>query len=225
MMKYAIARALVVFLSVLFIAKTHSQGIVQSDTVLHRIQSVQILDDSLSNQNLKTKYYQVIDDEGDTLILAGISTISISSPRKFANTDEYLKYLKYKRYAALVYPYAKEAIRIFREAEYVTQTMKKRKRKKYLKKLSEELEKEFEQPLSKLSKTQGKIMIKMIEKELEQPMFDLVKQTRGKWKAFYWNQFSKLYGYRLKDGYNEGDNPILDIVLQDFDISHTIAEK
>jgi len=60
----------------------------------------------------------------------------------------------------------------------------------------------------------------MIERELETPMFDLIKMTQGKLKAFYWNQSSKLYGYRLKTGYNEGDNHILDIVLQDYNISY-----
>ena len=60
----------------------------------------------------------------------------------------------------------------------------------------------------------------MIERELDARMFDLIKNTQGKLKAFYWNQSSKLYGYRLKTGYIVGDNPILDVVLQDFDISY-----
>jgi len=46
--------------------------------------------------------------------------------------------------------------------------------------------------------------------------------THGKFKAFYWNQSSKLYGYRLKNPYKEGDNPILDVVLRDFDISYRV---
>ena len=98
--------------------------------------------------------------------------------------------------------------------------MKKRKRKKYLKSLSKDLTREFEEPLKKLSKTQGKIMVEMIERELGSSLFDLIKMTRGKLNAFYWNQSSKLYGYRLKEVYTVGQNPILDVVLQDFDISY-----
>ena len=64
----------------------------------------------------------------------------------------------------------------------------------------------------------------MIEKELETPMYELIKGLRGRFKAFYWNQFSKLYGYRLKNVYTEGENHILDIVLQDFDISYEIID-
>lgn len=168
---------------------------------------------------------EVVRSGEDTVLLADIRNVTITTPRKFNSADDYAKYYRYKRYAARVYPFAVEAIRIFREAEYVTSTMKKRKRKKYLKNLSAELEKEFETPLKSLSKTQGKILVKMIERELDADLFTLIKMTRGRMKAFYWNQFSKLYGYRLRDGYQEGFNPILDMVLQDLDISYKPTER
>lgn len=200
--------------------------ILGQDSLSFKMGQVQILpEDTITKIRLNGHVVSALIENGDTTIIADIEDVSISSPRTFANQDEYLKYLKYRRYAAHVYPYAKEAIRIFREAEYVTNTMSKRKRKKYLKNLSKELGKEFEDPLKRLSKTQGKILVKMIERELNTPMFDLIAGTKGKFKAFYWNQSSKLYGYRLKEGYIEGRNPILDVVLQDFDISHEVVQN
>jgi len=168
--------------------------------------------------------YPVIITDTDTMVVASIDDISLTSPRTFENPEDYRKYRKYKYYAAKVYPYAKEAIKIFRQTEYLTENMKKRKRKKYMKELQKELKLKFEDPLKNLSKTQGKILVKMIERELETPMFELIKNNQGKFKAFYWNQSSKLYGYRLKTGYIVGENPILDAVLQDLDISYDIEE-
>src|SRR5690606_26066642 len=72
----------------------------------------------------------VLITETDTFIIADLETVSVSSPRTFENDEEYRRYLLYRRYASIVYPYAKEAIRIFRETEYVTKNMNKRKRKK-----------------------------------------------------------------------------------------------
>lgn len=172
---------------------------------------------------IQDHYVSALIIDNDTIILAEIENINISSPKLFADREEYLRYEKYRRYAAKVYPFAKEAIRIFREAQYATAHMKKRKQKKYLKQLSKDLQKEFSDPLQQLSKTQGKIMVKMIERELNTSMHDLIKMTQGNLKAFYWNQSSKLYGYRLKTGYILGDNPILDVVLQDFDISYEVS--
>ena len=207
----------------LFLA-TDISAQVSEDSVLSALRKVEVTpapqEDTIQQIVVNGQVMQALIDGTDTLYFVDLQNVSISSPRTFADRSEYLRYLKYRRYANKVYPYAKQAIRIFTEAQQASADLKKRKRKKYMKKLSKELEKEFEQPLTRLSKTQGKILVKMIERELDVPMFDLIKMTQGKFKAFYWNQSSKLYGYRLKTGYRLGDNPILDIVLQDFDISY-----
>ncbi len=161
-----------------------------------------------------------VTEDNDTLYLAELDDVSISSPRSFENRDEYRKYLKYRRYANKVYPYAVEAIKIFRETEEVTQTMRPAKRKRHIKRLQKEMKKEFEEPLKKLTKTQGKILVKMIEKELDTPFHDLVKNLRGGFTATYWSGMGRMFGYKLKTGYVVGEDPILDAVLHDFDISH-----
>jgi hypothetical protein len=166
----------------------------------------------------------MITETGDTLIMASLDDISITSLRTFKSDEDYLKYMKFKRYAAYVYPFAKEAIRIFREMEYATANMSKRKQKKHIDQLQKELKEEFEEPLVKLTKLQGKIMIKMIEKELDTSMYSLLKTYKGGFTAMYWNNLSKLYSYDLKEGYNPGQYEILDAVLNDFDISYKIEQ-
>ena len=166
----------------------------------------------------------MITENGDTLIMETLDDISITSLRSFSSEEDYRKYLRFKSYALKVYPYAKEAIRIFRESEYATANMKKRKRKKYIKSLQEELKEDFEEPLMKLTKLQGKIMIKMIERELSTNMYDLLKNLRGRFQAMKWHNLGKLYSYDLKEGYNYGKYPILDAVLNDFDISYRIEQ-
>lgn len=178
----------------------------------------------MTEMTIRGKVYPAfVTEDGDTVIIAeDINYVSITSMRKFSSDEEYRKYRKFRRYATKVYPYAKEAIRIFRELEYAEQYMSKKDRKKKMKELDEELKNEFEAPLKKLTKLQGKIMIKMIERELDSSMHDLIKKLKGRFTAFYWHYFSKLYSYDLKDGYNVGKYPILDAVLQDFDISYKI---
>ena len=166
----------------------------------------------------------MVTETGDTLYMADLGDVSITSLRTFKDDADYRKYVRFKHYASVVYPYAKKAIRIFRETEYATQNLSKRKRKKVIKKLEEELRTEFEGPLTKMTKLQGKIMIKMIERELDNNMYNLIAGLRGNFTAFYWHNFAKLYSYDLKEGYNYGDYEILDAVLQDFDISYRIEQ-
>ncbi len=160
--------------------------------------------------------------ETDTIVIANLEEISVSTPRRFANYAEYKKYKKYRYYAAKVYPYAVKAIRIFKEVEYVTENMSKRKRKKHIKRLQKQLKRDFKKPLKNLSKNQGKLLIKMIERELDKPFYKLVKELRGGLTAAYWNQLGRFYGYRLKRGYVKGEDPIMDAVLQDFDVSYDL---
>lgn len=171
------------------------------------------------------QYFEyMIDDCGDTLILASLDDISISSLRHFDNEDDYRRYRRYRQYAVKVYPYAAQAIRIFRETEYVTNNMDNREGKRYIRRLQRELKDEFADPLKNLSKTQGLIMIKMIERELDTPMYDLIKNLRGGVTASYWNTMGKLFGHSIKDGYVPGDDRILDAVLDDFDVSYDVVD-
>lgn len=168
------------------------------------------------------KVYPVLISGGDTMIIADLGEVTIRSKRIFASRDDEALYNKYRRYAIKVYPYAIEAIKVFREMEKNTEDMRRRDRKKYIKKLQDDLEREFEEPLKNLSKTQGMILVKMIEREQKRPMYDLVSDLRGTFTAMYWSTFSYFYGYRLRRGYVEGDDRILDMVLKDFNISYDI---
>jgi uncharacterized protein DUF4294 len=159
-------------------------------------------------------------ENGDTLIIAELDEASVTSFRNFDSDTQYRRYMKYRRYANIVYPYAVESIKMFRKVERDTEEMKKRKRKKYVRNLQKDLKKEFTDPLKSLSRTQGKILIKMIEYELDTPMFVLLRNVKSRFSAAKWQTFGKLYGYDLKEGYIPGDDPIMDAILQDFDISY-----
>lgn len=169
------------------------------------------------------QYYKyMIDDCGDTLIVASLEGVSISSLRSFENDDDYRRYRRYRQYAIKVYPYAVQAIRIFRETEYAMNNLSNRESKRYIRRLQRELKDEFADPLKNLSKTQGLILIKMIERELDTPMYDLIKDLRGGITATYWNTMGKLFGHSIKDGYIDGEDRILDAVLDDFNVSYTV---
>lgn len=167
----------------------------------------------------------MVDECGDTLILAQLDDVMVSSFRRFDSKEDYNRYRRYRRYAIKVYPYAVEAIKIFRELEQNTQDMKRKHAKRYAKDLHKELKEEFTDPLKSLTKTQGKILVKMIEKELDTPMYFLIKDLRGGVTATYWNTASKFFGHKLKEGYVPGDDPILDAVLNDLDISHDLSKN
>ncbi len=172
------------------------------------------------------KYFPyTVDECGDTLILASLGGVSISAPRTFANAEDQKRYRRYRRYALKVYPYAVEAIKIFREMEDVTNDMKRKDRKKHIRRLHKELKKEFADPLKKLTKTQGMILMKMIEKELDKSMHRLIRELRGGLNSIYWSTAAGMFGHKLRKGYQPGLDPVLDAVLNDLDTSYKISRN
>jgi hypothetical protein len=155
----------------------------------------------------------------DTLYIADLQDVNISSPRQFKNYDEYKLYMRYKRYAADVYPYAKEAIEVYRQIKEETEDLKRGKRKKYIRAVNKEMKNDYKETFKNMTRMQGKVMIKMIERELDVSFFELIKDVKGGFTATYWDTFSRLYGYHLRDKYQKGEEPVLDAVLQDFNIT------
>lgn len=170
------------------------------------------------------KYYTLLIQGKDSFYIAeDLQEVQVTSLR-FTDNEEYRKYLRYRKYAALVYPYAVEAIKTYRQTQADTEDLRKGKKRRYYRQLQKEKDDQYEDKLKNLTKTQGYILIKMIERELNKPFFEVVKELRGGFTAFYWNQFSKFYGYDLKHGYVVGEDRVLDAVLPDFNIKYTVEE-
>ncbi len=174
--------------------------------------------EDLERVQINGEWMYAIVTEDDTLYIADLEGTSVTMPREFKNLDEKRYYYKLKRSAHKVYPYAVKAITLFREMEAETEGMKKRKKKKLTKQKQKELKNEFEAPLKKLTKTQGKVLIAMIERELDTSFYTVLKGLRGGMTASYWNVMGKMFGYKLKKKYDPEEDPIMEAVLSDFDI-------
>jgi hypothetical protein len=154
----------------------------------------------------------------DTIIVASIPEVVVKAPRVFANDEEYRQYMRYRRYATQVLPYAIESIKLYRKYENETNGMRKGQARKYAKQVQKDVKEDFTDPLKDLSRTQGKILVKMIERHLNTPMYEVLKSVRGGFTATKWQTVGKLYGYDLREGYSPGEDKILDMILGDFEI-------
>ena len=161
-----------------------------------------------------------IDAKGDTIIYVELREMEVKAPRTFASADDYKRWERYKRLAPTVVPYAQRAVKTVRMVEAATRDGSNRDRKKFIKSLEQGMESQLRDQLKNMTRTQGFLMIEMVERELHMSFFDLVKDVKGGFTAFYWNEFGKLYDYHLKDAYMHGKDPILDSVLDQYDLTN-----
>ena len=115
-----------------------------------------------------------------------------------------------------VYPYAKIAGMKLKEYEVILEGVEDKKaRKKIMKQAEDELDAEFGDDLRNLTFSQGKILIKLVYRETGSSSYDLVAELRGKFRAFFWQAFARIWGFNLKNGYDPtGDDRDIEFIVQ-----------
>jgi len=152
--------------------------------------------------------------EGDSIPQYGITLkeVVVFQPLRFKTREELKRYVLLRRRVFRVYPYAKLAAdRLTVLNDRLNKIESKRGRKKYLKRLEKFIYEEFEEELKKLSKSQGRILIKLVHRQTGSTTFDLVKELRTGWKAFVYQTTASLFSLSLKDQYNPAINNILEV--------------
>ena len=102
-----------------------------------------------------------------------------------------------------VYPYAKIAAEKMTVLNSNMNKLKSnRDKRKYYKIVEDYMEKEFKAQLKKLSRKQGQILVKLIYRQTGISTFDLIKDYKSGWKAFWSNNTARLFDINLKTKYN-----------------------
>ncbi len=132
-----------------------------------------------------------------------LDEVIIFQPLKFKSYDEAREYLILRQRTIKVYPYAKlAAVRLEKLNERLKNLKSKSKRKKYLKNIESYIYDEFEDELKRLSRSQGRILIKLVHRQTGLTSHELVKDLRNGWRAFIYQTTASLFKLSLKDIYN-----------------------
>tara|TARA_B100000945_G_scaffold304999_1_gene291043 strand:+ start:1726 stop:2421 length:696 start_codon:yes stop_codon:yes gene_type:complete len=143
--------------------------------------------------------------EGDTILQSKIELkeVIVFQSLKFFSYDEAKRYVILRNRTYKVYPYAKLAAdRLNKLNERLDQITSKRKRRLYLKRIENFIYDEFEQELKKLSRSQGRILIKLVHRQTGNTTHQLVKELRNGMRAFIYQTTASLFKLSLKDTYN-----------------------
>ena len=100
------------------------------------------------------------------------------------------------------YPYAKLASERLTVLNRGIANLKTgREKKKYFKIVEDYLSSEFETKLKKLSRKQGQILVKLIHRQTGTTTYDLIKDLKSGWKAFWSNTAASMFDINLKTKY------------------------
>ena len=154
---------------------------------------------------------------GDTIVRGSISLneVLLLPKRPFKNSEEIRKYLILKRKSIKVYPYSVMASnRLNSLNERLLSIKTKRQRKRYTKMVQKFLENELTPELSKLTQSEGQILIKLIHRQTGISTYNLIKRLRNGIRAFIYNTTAKFFNMNLKVEFNP-ENDITDYYIED----------
>lgn len=154
--------------------------------------------------------------EGDTVPLFWLPTVRIFAPMVFKSKVQVIEFTRMVRHVKRVLPYAKMIGRKVNEYNvYLNTITNDRQRENELNRIEKELRGQFEEELTKLTFTQGKILLKLIYRETSNSTYNLIRDFRGSLTAFFWQSLGKVFGYNLKVTYDPVgiDRDIENIVL------------
>ena len=140
--------------------------------------------------------------EGDSIFRSSIDLdeVYIFGRLKFKSYKDKLRYYILRRKTLKVYPYAKLAAeRLVELNDSITKIKRKRHQKRYTKEVQKFIEEEFSAELKKLTRTEGQILVKLIYRQTGTTAFDLVKELRSGWRAFWYNTTASMFKISLKE--------------------------
>lgn len=152
-------------------------------------------------------YFWEVDAEGDTVIHYVLTDLYVYPPLTFKSNKEKQEYDRLMRNVKLTLPWAKLIAETLVETyEYIETLPTEKEREDYLKRMEKEIFNQYKPTLKKFSRTQAKILIKLVQRETNQSSYEIVKAFLGSFRANFWQGFGKLFGVSLKSDYNPDGN-------------------
>ena len=136
-----------------------------------------------------------------------LDEVTVFQPLKFNNDEEIKRYVILRYRVKKVYPYAKLASeRMNRIDSRVDSISSKRKKRLYLKKLEKFVYDEFSDELRKLSRSQGRILVKLLNRQSGLTAHKIVSEYRNMFRALLYNTAASFFSISLKDEYEPFDD-------------------
>jgi hypothetical protein len=162
--------------------------------------------------------YMIIEGDSIPVTSVELNEVLLLPNLKFADRDARIRYIILRRKTLKVYPYAKLAAERLEALQNRLNTLeRKRDKKRYAKVIQKYIEEEFSAELKKLTKTEGQILVKLIHRQTGKTTFDLIKELRSGWRAFWFNSTASLFDISLKREFSpidEEEDYLIEDILQ-----------
>lgn len=155
----------------------------------------------------KAKIYEI---NGEPVIVLD-EMVLINKPR-FNNQLDRNYYFFLNKKLNRVYPLFLTALQQYRDLEKEMATMQGSEKREYTKKKQQELANQYEARLRDLTTSEGQVFAKLMNRATGKTVYEIIKELRGGWSAFWWNVKGNIAEIDLKEPYNPHKNRVDEFV-------------
>ncbi len=133
-----------------------------------------------------------------------------------------------------VYPYAKKVSELLTEYNPIIDSLylysgfsRYKRKKEVFSKIEDELISRYGYRIKKLTRNQGRILIKLIDRETNRTSYDIIKNFRNIFSAGFWQLTARIFGHNLKSAYKpqKGEDRLIEIIVSKIETKKSLIKN
>ena len=132
------------------------------------------------------------------------------------------RYIRLERNVRKVYPYANKISELLVEYSSIIDSLEEysgiiryQKKREIFSKIEEELISKYGHSIKKLTKSQGRILIRLVDRETNRTSYKIIKDFRNIFSAGFWQITARVFGHNLRSIYNpdKGEDRMIEYII------------
>lgn len=144
--------------------------------------------------------------DGDTIKVNLLPEVVVHSLRVFKKKRDQKKYDRLVYNVRRAYPFSVLAGEHMAKYQEVYPTLTRKERKAIIGLFEDEVKNKYGNALRKLSFTQGRILLKLVDRQTSLTAYEIVKDMKGMFSAFFYQGMASFFDLDLKEEYNPEQN-------------------
>lgn len=174
-------------------------------------------------EKIRSNSFYTYEVDGVTYMAGKLDTIMITqgAPSKRdlkRGRRKMMRFSKLQRDVHKTYPYAKKVSKILQEVQAeMAEISDEKKLKEYVKEKEKSLFGKYEKDIRRMTRTQGKILVKLVFRETGDSMFELIKVNKNGASAVFWQSIGLIFGINLKATYDPETEEMIEYLVKDLE--------
>lgn len=153
--------------------------------------------------------------DGELIPWLPLNDVFVFNTRLYKSPEERAR-LRRLRYNVLkVLPYAMFARQRYnRLHEELSHSKNKKEHRKLVRACEKEIKDMFNREIKNMTISQGEILIKLIDRETGNSSYQMVKELKGGFSAFFYQSVARVFGHNLKNEYDHQQEREIEEIIQ-----------